>query len=168
MSIEDILADYNKEEYVAPRLITTKHSFNRQGISIYYYIDGKDSQGFTAGLKLDFFGDVRFSNYKRPHPRAKYEPYFDKFSSGYSCSYEEMQALISWTNETIPISVEKAVEKMAIHWNVSTQKFTKTLEVAYDLLFDAEENDWISSSGWECGEFLHPLPPPKDRSGKPI
>ena len=157
--IEDIFASYRREEYVPPRFISTNRSFNREGISLYYYIDGYDSKGFVAGLKMDSFDKVRFTNYKKTHPQERYEPYFDKFLSGYSCSYDEMNDLLELAEQKIPTEIVK----MAIHWKIKTQKFMTTLAIIYDLLLEAEENQWIGTSDWDGGEFLNRLPSPKQR-----
>ena len=157
--IKNIFASYKQEKYVPPRLISTNYSFNGEGISLYYYIDGYDSKGFVAGLRMDFYNKVRFTNYKKPHSQARYEPFFDKFLSGYSCSYDEMNDLFELAEQKIPTEIVK----MAIHWKITPQKFMTTLEIAYDLLFEAEENQWIGTSDWHGGEFLNTLPPAKHR-----
>ncbi|MEH1998481.1 MAG: hypothetical protein V7L00_06945 [Nostoc sp.] len=67
MAIKDVLADFEGDDFVTPRIIRAVRSFNGQGTLLYYYIYGKDSDGLVAGLKLDFFRDVRFTNFKKPH-----------------------------------------------------------------------------------------------------
>ncbi|MEI6442872.1 MAG: hypothetical protein WCO29_07040 [Nostocales cyanobacterium ELA583] len=107
---------------------------------------------------MDFFPDkVRFTNFKKTHPVEKYEPYFDKFVDGYSCSYDDIQqnfkSSSSRTIETLNI--------MAKHWMIPVDKFINTLLLAYYLLWDAEDDGWIDGSWWEGGEFKGGLPCPK-------
>ncbi|MHC5612188.1 MAG: hypothetical protein ACYTXA_14530 [Nostoc sp.] len=54
MAIKDVLADFQGDDFVTPKIIRATRSFNGQGTSLYYYICGKDSDGVVAGLKLDF------------------------------------------------------------------------------------------------------------------
>jgi hypothetical protein len=158
MSINDVLADFEDDDFVSPRLICATYTFNKQGTSLYYYTYGQDSQGFDAGLKLDFFADkVRFTNFKKPYPVKKYEPYFDKFIDGYSCNYDEIQQNFTSSNS---ITIE-TLNIMAQHWMIPVDKFINTLSVAYYLLWDAEDNGWINSSWWESGELRDILPYPK-------
>ncbi|WP_058998321.1 hypothetical protein [Leptolyngbya sp. NIES-2104] len=157
MAVEEILAEFEGKDFVPPRLIRTNRSFNNEGTSLYYYVHGKDSDGLIAGLKLDFFKDIRFSNFKKPHPTEEYRPYFDKFRYGLSCSNDDiLQRFVSSD------SVTKAqLEKMARHWEVSIEQFINTLLLAYMLLQDAEDNGWLDSSDWDGGNFRGSLPSAK-------
>ena len=48
MSIKDVFANFEEEDYIPARAIYTTYTFNSEGISIYYYIYGKDSQSYDA------------------------------------------------------------------------------------------------------------------------
>lgn len=158
MSIANVLAEFESNEVIPPRAIFAKHSFNDQDTSLYYYIYGEDSQGFDAGLKLDFFaGKVRFTNFKKPHPVDKYKLYFDKFIAGYSCSYDDIQQNFASSSST---TIEM-LNMMAQHWMIPLEKFINTLLLAYYLLGDAEDDGWIDGSLWEGGDFKGTLPSPK-------
>lgn len=148
MSIKDVLADFEDEDFIPPRTIYTKHTSIGNGTSIYYYIYGKDSQGYHAALKLDQFENkVRFTNFKKVYPINEYKPYFDKFMSGWSCSYDEIKQLFE-SSSSVTV---KQLNIMAKHWGVSVEQFINTLLLAFELLFDAEENNWLGSSMWEGG-----------------
>ena len=85
-------------------------------------------------LKLDCFENkIRFTNFKKPHPMNKYEPYFDKFIGGWSCSYEEIEELFKLSS---PVTIEQ-LNKMAKHWGVPLNRFINTLLFAFKLLCDA-------------------------------
>jgi hypothetical protein len=158
MSINDVLSDFDGDEVAFPRAIYANHTFNGQGTSLYYYINGQDAQGFDAGLKLDFFPDkVRFTNFKKPHPVEKYEPYFDKFIDGCSCSYDDIQKNFKSSSST----TREILNIMAKHWMIPVDKFINTLLLAHYLLWDAEDDGWIDGSWWEGGEFRGTLPCPK-------
>lgn len=124
-----------------------------------YYIHGLDSQGYHAGLKLDFFDNVRFTNFKKPHPIKKYEPYFDKFINHSSCSYDDFEQKFTSLNS----STASKITLMAQHWNVSEEQFINTLLFAGELLWDAEDDGWLGNSGWEGGDFKGYLPSSKRR-----
>lgn len=157
MTIEDVLSDFYSEDFIPPRIIRATHSFNSEGISLYYYIDGKDSDGLVAGLKLDFFNKVRFTNFKKPHPTPEYRPYFDKFRHGWSCSHDEILQCFESSNS---ITIAQ-LDKMARHWGVLSGQFINTLSLAYMLLWDAENDNWLGGSDWDGGEFRGSLPPQK-------
>ncbi|MDZ8186081.1 MAG: hypothetical protein RMX96_14665 [Nostoc sp. ChiSLP02] len=157
MAIKDVLADFEGDDFVPPRIIRATHSFNGQGISLYYYIYGKDSDGLVAGLKLDFFRDVRFTNFKKPHPTKKYEPYFDKFIAGCSCSHDDVLQDFALSNSATKVQLDK----MARHWKISVERFINTLLVAYILLWDAEDDNWLDGSDWNGGDFKGSLPSAK-------
>jgi len=154
--IEDFFTLYNDNEYLKPRMIKVSQSFNNTGISLYYYVYGYDVDAFVAGLKIDFFDKVRFTNYKKPHPNPIYYPYFDKFRLGYNCSYEKMNDLVE-----LESNFPDYIVNMAKHWKITTPKFITTLQIAYDFLFEADKNNWIGISGWDGGEFIDKLPPRK-------
>ena len=158
MSVKSITVKFQKKDFVYPKAVYATYTFNGQGTSLNYYIEGKDSQGYCASLKLDFFENkVRFTNYKKPHPAAKYELHFDKFTKGWSCSYEEIK---QGFQSSTPLTV-KELNQMAEHWEISVERFINTLLLAYELLMDAEYNHWIGDSMWEGGDFLGFLPPRK-------
>ncbi|MBD2678775.1 MULTISPECIES: hypothetical protein [Nostoc] len=157
MAIKDVLTDFEGDDFVPPRIIRATRSFNGQGTSLYYYIYGKDSDGFVAGLKLDFFQEVRFTNFKKPHPTTKYERYFDKFIAGWSCNHEDV--LQSFTSSNSATKVQ--LDKMARHWEISVERFINTLLVAYMLLWDAKDDNWLDGSDWNGGDFTGSLPSPK-------
>lgn len=155
MSIENILTQFNNIDFIYPRLIGSSRSFNREGTSLYYYIHGTDSEGMVAGLRLDFFGDkIRFTNFKKPHPIEQYRPQFNRFKDGSSCSDEDVLERF----ESSSLSTKIQLEKMAKNWNVSVERFINTVLVAYELLWDAEENGWLGISDWDGGEFKGQLP----------
>ncbi|MBD2510239.1 hypothetical protein H6G91_23595 [Nostoc muscorum FACHB-395] len=157
MAIKDVLADFEGGDFLTPRIIRAARSFNGQGTSLYYYIYGKDSDGLVAGLKLDFFKEVRFTNFKKPHPTEKYKPYFDKFISGWSCSHDDVLQCFTSSNSITKVQLDK----MAKHWEIPIQRFINTLLLAYMLLWDAEDDGWLDGSDWDGGNFGGSLPPPK-------
>lgn len=53
------------------------------------------------------------------------------------------------------------LDKMARHWEIPVERFTNTLLLAYMLLCDAEDDDWLDGSDWDGGDFRGSLPPPK-------
>ncbi|MDZ8089917.1 MAG: hypothetical protein RMY16_30850 [Nostoc sp. DedQUE12b] len=125
--------------------------------SLYYYIYSKDSDGLVAGLKLDFFKDVRFTNFKKSHPTEKYKPYFDKFISGWSCSHDDVLQFFTSSNSITKVQLDK----MAKHWEIPVERFINTLLLAYMLLWDAEDDGWLDGSDWDGGDFGGSLPSPK-------
>ncbi len=158
MSVEEVFADFEDVDFIKPRAFYAHHTFNMEGICLYYYINGKDSQGYDAGLKLDFFNSrIRFTNFKKPHSIEKYKPYFKKFINSLSCSYED------WEQELTSLSATSAeyLNLMAKHWAVSPSQFINTLMIAGELLWDAEHERWLDFSWWEGGEFTGTLPKPK-------
>ncbi|OYD96623.1 hypothetical protein CDG76_07570 [Nostoc sp. 'Peltigera membranacea cyanobiont' 210A] len=157
MAIKDVLADFEGDDFVTPRIIRATRSFNGQGISLYYYIYGKDSDGLVAGLKLDFFRDVRFTNFKKPHSTEKYKPYFDQFIAGWYCSHDDVLECFASSNSVVKVQLDK----MARHWKTPVERFTNTLLLAYMLLLDAEDDGWLDGSDWDGGDFGGSLPSPK-------
>ena len=97
MSVADVFADFEGVDFIKPRAFYANHTFNMEGICLYYYIHGSDSKGYDAVLKIDFFNNrVRFTNFSKPHPTEKYKPYFNKFRNSLSCSYDDWeQELVS-------------------------------------------------------------------------
>ncbi|BCL39085.1 hypothetical protein NSMS1_55320 [Nostoc sp. MS1] len=159
MTIADVFAEYEDLDIILPRAFYSSCSFNGKGTSLYYYINSVDSHGYDAGLKLDFFDKVRFTNFKKPHPVEKYEPYFDKFTNPCSCSYSEFEQKFILCSSTIA----ETIDLMAQHWYISTEKFINTILFAGDLLWDAENDAWLGYSLWEGGDFKGTLPLPKRR-----
>ncbi|MEH2161983.1 MAG: hypothetical protein V7K38_13285 [Nostoc sp.] len=157
MAIKDVLTDFEGDDFVTPRIISATRSFNGQGISLYYYIYGEDSDGLVAGLKLDFFKNVRFTNFKKPHPTEKYKPYLDKFIAGWSCSHDDVLQYFASSNSVTKVQLDK----MARHWEIPVERFVNTLLVAYMLLWDAEDDDWLDDSDWNGGDFKSFTPSPK-------
>jgi hypothetical protein len=159
MSMAEVFADFEGVDFVQPRAFYANHTFNGEGICLYYYIHGTDSQGYDAALKLDFFNYVRFTNFRKPHPTEKYQPYFNKFKHSLSCNYND------WGQELISLSTTSTeyLNSMAKHWKISPSQFINTLMLAGELLWDAENEGWIDSSRWEGGEFKGTLPQPKHR-----
>jgi hypothetical protein len=157
MAIKDVLADFEGDDFVTPRIIRAVRSFNGQGTSLYYYINGKDSDGLVAGLKIDFFKEVRFTNFKKRHPTEKYKPYFDKFISGWSCNHNDVLQCFASSNSVTKVQLDK----MAKHWVIPVERFINTLLLAYMLLWDAEDDGWLDGSDWDGGDFRGSLPPPK-------
>ncbi len=93
MSVAEVFADFEDVDFVKPIAFYANHTFNKKGTCLYYYINGKDSQGYDAALKLNFFNNcVRFTNFRKPHSIEKYEPYLNKFTNpSVSCSYDDWE-----------------------------------------------------------------------------
>ena len=160
MSVEEVFADFEDVDFVKPGAFYANHTFNRKGICLYYYINGKDSQEYDAALKLDFFNYVRFTNFIKLHSIEKYEPYFNKFTNpSLSCSYDD------WKKKLVSLSAinTKDLNSMAKHWEISPSQFINTLMLAGELLWDAEHEGWLDFSLCESGEFKGTLPQPKHR-----
>jgi hypothetical protein len=160
MSVAEVFADFEGIDFVQPRAFYASHTFNMEGTCLYYYINGSDSKGYDAALKIDFFNNrVRFTNFSKPHPTGKYKPYFNKFIHSLSCSYDDWgQELIS-----LPAISTEYLNSMAKHWKISPSQFINTLMIAGELLWDAENEGWLDFSWWEGGEFKATLPQPKHR-----
>jgi hypothetical protein len=161
MAIDDVFLMFKDVDLIQPRAFYANRNFNGTGTSLNYYINGIDSQGYDAGLKLDFFHRVRFTNFKKPHPTKKHDPYFDKFINPFFpffCSYDEFDR-----QEFTPATMEM-IDLMAKHWSTPVEKFANTLLFAGELLWDAEDDNWLGHSLWEGGNFIGTLPSPKRRS----
>ncbi len=158
MSVAQIFAEFEGIDFIKPRAFYAHYTFNMEGICLYYYINGKDSQGYDAALNLDFFNDrIRFTNFRKPHSIEKYKPYFNKFINSLSCSYDD------WEQELASLSATNTeyLKSMAKHWEISQCKFVNTLMIAGELLWDAEHEGWLDFSRWEGREFTGTLPKPK-------
>jgi hypothetical protein len=53
------------------------------------------------------------------------------------------------------------LDKMARHWEIPVERFINILLVAYMLLWDAEDDDWLDDSDWNGGDFRGFPPSPK-------
>lgn len=61
MSVADVFTDFESVDFIKPRAFYANHTFNREWTCLYYYIHGKDSQGYDAALKLEFLIPVSAS-----------------------------------------------------------------------------------------------------------
>ncbi|MEH2373580.1 hypothetical protein [Nostoc sp.] len=52
MAIKDVLADFEGDDFLTPRIIRATRSFNGQGTSLYYYIYSEDSDGFIVKILM--------------------------------------------------------------------------------------------------------------------
>ena len=46
------------------------------------------------------------------------------------------------------------VDAMSDNWGIKRIEMINTLQVAYELLWDAEHNNWIGEVAWDCGKFI--------------
>ncbi|NMG60731.1 hypothetical protein E1H12_20010 [Geitlerinema sp. P-1104] len=159
--VTQVLGRFSKPEfqYVRPRKVYAKPTFNQKGTKLYYYVYFKDSWGMDAALGLEMYSDkVRFTNWRKPK-EPNYAQLFDRFIKFHSCAYEELEDLLYCTKDPGATRSEGnltmlKVDEMSKNWGIQRREMINTLQVAYELLWDAEENNWIGEVAWNSGEFI--------------
>ncbi len=158
--VHQVLAQFSKTgfDYVRPRKVYVKPTFNRKGTRLYYYVPFKDSCGIDAALDLEMYPDkVRFTNWRKP--KANYEDRFNSFIKLHSCTYQELEDLFVYMENPTAANLEEnltilEVDAMSDNWGIKRIEMLNTLQVAYELLWDAEHNNWIGEVAWDCGRFI--------------